>query len=175
MCAAPENQSKPRIISDGAGGAIITWHDIRNGTDNADIYAQRIDAQGKPQWTINGITLCNEANAQNSPIITTDSAGGAIIIWQDYRTNYADLYAQRVNNKGDVLWNNNGVLVCGVSGAQGNPVVINDGVGELSSHGKILEEITPIFMHSESMEAVKCYGIHTGYPSRSRSATKTFP
>ncbi len=129
VCAAPENQIKPRMISDGAGGAIITWHDIRNGTDNADVYTQRIDAQGKPQWTINGITLCNEPNAQNSPIVTTDGAGGAIIIWQDYRTNYADLYAQRINNKGEAQWVNNGKPVCVVSGTQGNVVVINDGVG----------------------------------------------
>ena len=129
VCTALENQIKPRIISDGAGGAFITWHDIRNGTDNADVYAQRLDAQGKPLWAINGITLCNEPNAQNSPIITTDGAGGAIIIWQDYRTNYADIYAQRINNNGEALWVNNGKLVCGGSGTQGNIVVINDGVG----------------------------------------------
>ena len=30
------------VVSDGSGGAIILWHDERNG--NTDLYAQRISA-----------------------------------------------------------------------------------------------------------------------------------
>ena len=37
--------SRPRIVSDGSGGAIITWQDYRSGTDY-DIYAQRIHESG---------------------------------------------------------------------------------------------------------------------------------
>ena len=129
ICSAPENQNRPRIVSDGSGGAIITWHDVRNGISNSDIYAQHIDADGNVQWTKDGIPVCAVANAQNSPCIATDGAGGAIIIWQDFRTNYADLYAQRINKNGESLWAKDGVLVCGTSGAQGAPVVVVDGVG----------------------------------------------
>ena len=129
ICSAPENQNRPRIVSDGAGGAIITWHDVRNGISNSDIYAQHIDADGNVQWTKDGIPVCAVANAQNSPCIATDGAGGAIIIWQDFRTNYADLYAQRINKNGESLWAKDGVLVCGTSGAQSAPVVVVDGVG----------------------------------------------
>jgi len=129
ICSAPENQNRPRIVSDGSGGAIITWQDIRGGISNSDIYAQRIGADGNVQWTKDGIPVCAVANAQNSPVIATDGAGGAIIIWQDFRTNYADLCAQRVNKNGELLWAKDGVLVCGTSGAQGAPVVVDDGVG----------------------------------------------
>ena len=129
ICSAPENQNRPRIVSDGSGGAIITWHDVRNGISNSDIYAQHIDADGNVQWTKDGIPVCAVANAQNSPCIATDGAGGAIIIWQDFRTNYADLYAQRINKNGESLWAKDGVLVCGTSGAQSAPVVVVDGVG----------------------------------------------
>ncbi|MBI2472028.1 MAG: hypothetical protein HYV59_12430 [Planctomycetes bacterium] len=129
ICAAPENQSRPRIVSDGAGGAFITWQDIRGGVSNSDIYAQRIDADGNPLWTKDGIPVCTEANAQNSPCIVTDGAGGAVVIWQDFRTNYADLYAQRINKSGELQWVNNGVIVCGTSGAQGAPVAVDDGAG----------------------------------------------
>ena len=38
-------QSNQQLISDGAGGTIVTWVDSRNG-DN-DIYAQRIFSGGK--------------------------------------------------------------------------------------------------------------------------------
>lgn len=129
ICVAPENQNRPKVISDGAGGAIITWQDMRSGNGNYDIYAQRIDANGNPQWTTNGMPVCTEINAQNSPCIATDGAGGAIIIWQDFRTNYADLYAQRINKNGDLLWAKNGVLVCGTSGAQSAPIAVDDGTG----------------------------------------------
>jgi len=34
----------PQLVSDGAGGAIITWDDLRS--ENYDIYAQRVDYNG---------------------------------------------------------------------------------------------------------------------------------
>src|SRR5262249_55405546 len=42
VCSAPHDQTNPRIASDGAGGVLIAWEDLRSGTDD-DIYAQRID------------------------------------------------------------------------------------------------------------------------------------
>ncbi|GAB62045.1 MAG: hypothetical protein DWB56_08695 [Candidatus Jettenia sp.] len=129
VCTVPENQNRPKIISDGAGGAIITWHDVRSGSGNYDIYAQRIDADGKPQWASNGMPICTEVNAQNSPCIVMDGAGGTIIIWQDFRTNYADLYAQRIRKDGELLWKENGVLICGSSGAQSAPIAVDDTTG----------------------------------------------
>ena len=41
ISTASGDQDQPSIVSDGAGGAIITWHDRRSGT-NWDIYAQRV-------------------------------------------------------------------------------------------------------------------------------------
>jgi hypothetical protein len=37
-------------------GAIVTWFDFRNGTDN-NIYARRVDSTGIPQWTANGVAV----------------------------------------------------------------------------------------------------------------------
>ncbi len=129
VCVVPENQNRPKIMSDGTGGVIIVWQDMRSGVGNCDIYAQRIDANGNPLWTANGMPICTEVNAQNSPCIASDGAGGAIIVWQDFRTNYADLYAQRVKQNGELVWVKNGVLVCGTSGAQSAPMAVDDGTG----------------------------------------------
>ncbi|HZL85302.1 MAG TPA: hypothetical protein VFD07_08005, partial [Candidatus Krumholzibacteria bacterium] len=41
ICTAPHNQGPPRLILDGAGGALITWYDGRDRSN--DIYAQRMD------------------------------------------------------------------------------------------------------------------------------------
>src|SRR3990167_2987574 len=127
ICSAPENQNRPRIVSDGAGGAIITWHDVRNGISNSDIYAQHIDADGNVQWTKDGIPVCAVANAQNSPCIATDGAGGAIVVWQDFRRTYADIYAQRVDGSGKTAWERSGVALCNAPGHESFPVITGNG------------------------------------------------
>src|SRR5262245_16696621 len=76
-------QERPVVCSDMAGGAIIAWSDFRTGA--ADIYVQRIDAAGVPQWTPGGVALCTAANNQLNPAIMSDEGGGALVAWEDYR------------------------------------------------------------------------------------------
>jgi hypothetical protein len=117
----------PQIISDGSGGAIITWEDTRSG--DKDIYAQRVDASGVVQWTTNGVAICSEANAQDFPGIVPDGSGGAIITWEDYRGGNYDIYAQRVDADGIVHWTANGVAVCLAANTQSLPKSVSDGSG----------------------------------------------
>ena len=128
LCTAAFNQFDPTIVSDGAGGAIVTWYDFRNGAD-PDIYAQRVNASGAPQWTANGVAICTVANDQGSPTIVSDGAGGAIVPWYDYRSGNADIYAQRVNASGAPQWTANGVAICTAASDQGSPTIVSDGAG----------------------------------------------
>jgi len=123
------NQYLPTIISDGSGGAIITWQDYRNGSDY-DIYAQRINSSGEVQWTSNGVPVSTAANGQYSPIIINDGSGGAIITWYDYRngSDY-DIYAQKINSLGEVQWTSNGVRVSTAANEQSYPKITSDGSG----------------------------------------------
>lgn len=128
VCSESHDQNSPKIIFDGSGGAIITWIDARNG--NIDIYAQRINAAGTAIWQANGIKICDAAGTQQSPEITTDRFGGAIICWLDYRTGLNnDLYAQRVNNSGTVLWPVNGKKISESAYGQFMPKITDDGAG----------------------------------------------
>jgi len=103
VCIATNAQLAPVIVSDGAGGAIITWYDRRTGS--YDIYAQRVDAAGVPQWTPDGVAVSTIAGDDFTPRIASDGGGGAIIAWQDLRTGYDnDIYAQRVNAAGVPQW-----------------------------------------------------------------------
>ena len=61
-----------------------------------DIYAQRVNAAGSPQWTADGVALCTAANDQRDPTIVSDGAGGAIVTWDDRRNGGYDIYAQHV-------------------------------------------------------------------------------
>lgn len=72
VCIYAGSQSNPAIISDGTGGAIITWKDSRSGND---IYAQRIDGSGAVLWASDGIPVRSHAEGQRDPVIVSDSAG----------------------------------------------------------------------------------------------------
>lgn len=122
---ADHYQADPLIVTDGAGGAIIAWIDYRNG--QYDIYAQRLNAAGVPQWTTDGVPLCTQAENQITISMVSDDAGGAVVVWHDARNNLGtglDVYAQRVNGSGAALWAADGQLVCGEAANQNDPVVI---------------------------------------------------
>lgn len=126
LCTATNVQQWPSITTDGVGGAIVTWYDKRGVTD-LDIYVQRVNNQGLPQWTLNGVAVCVASGDQMNPVIVSDNAGGAILAWQDERDGNLDIYTQRVNANGVLLWTANGVALCTVRNDQSSVVVDTDG------------------------------------------------
>ncbi|MGI8906178.1 MAG: hypothetical protein ACR2IE_06775 [Candidatus Sumerlaeaceae bacterium] len=130
VCTAAFDQEFPQITADGAGGAIITWGDYRSGTGTADIYAQRVNAAGAPQWTANGVAVSTAASDQFDPQIAADAAGGAIITWYDFRSGTNnDIYAQRVDAAGAPQWTANGVAVSTAASDQASPQIAADAAG----------------------------------------------
>ncbi|HEU4928292.1 MAG TPA: T9SS type A sorting domain-containing protein, partial [Candidatus Krumholzibacteria bacterium] len=123
------HQLGPRIISDGALGAILVWADFRNGGIDADIYAQRLSPAGAAMWTANGKAFCMAQSDQLRPTIVPDGTGGAIMAWSDSRGADLDIRAQRVTALGVPLWMNDGLLLCGASANQDNAQAVADGVG----------------------------------------------
>jgi len=131
LCTATNDQRSPTIVSDGAGGAIVTWADFRSGT-NYDIYVQHVLASGAvdPAWPADGRGLCNATNQQVSPLIVSDSAGGAIVSWEDGRSGGIDMYAQHVLASGvvDPAWPTDGRALCTALSCQ-FPAIVSDGWG----------------------------------------------
>jgi hypothetical protein len=128
VCSATGDQYYPKIVSDGAGGAIVTWNDARAGTWT-DIYAQRVDASGVIMWTLDGVPLCQATGLQLLPHIASDGAHGAIVAWMDYGDVTVHACAQRVDSSGAVVWTANGIRLCTASGSQVVPLVMSDGAG----------------------------------------------
>ncbi len=128
ISTAAMDQELPQIVSDGAGGAIITWQDIRNQS-NYDIYAQRINSAGVVQWTADGVAVSTAAGSQFDPQLVADDLGGAIITWEDLRSGDYDIYAQLINYVGTGIWTTNGVAISTASSSQTSPQLISDGSG----------------------------------------------
>ena len=126
ICTSSDNQENPKICSDGAGGAIITWEDHRTGWNDGNIYAQRINSVGNTQWVDNGTAICTSSYNQMYPEICSDGVGGAIITWDD-RSSSNDIFAQRINSVGITQWINNGTVVCTATSYQYYPKICSDG------------------------------------------------
>lgn len=121
VCTVAGFQANVKLVSDNAGGAILTWQD-------SHIFAQRLNAGGTPLWAPNGLPVCLADNSQYDPVISSDNAGGAIIAWTDNRSG-AYVYAQRVDAGGTAQWATNGVPVCAQATGQLAPVIVSDGAG----------------------------------------------
>jgi hypothetical protein len=121
-------ESMPRICSDGAGGAIIVC--IESSFYPPRIYAQRINELGRARWAVNGVQISFSENSTNRPRIAADGSGGAIIVWEDYYDSVTfDLYAQRVDSLGNLLWNPDGVPVSTAHDDQYWSEICTDGAG----------------------------------------------
>ena len=135
MNNADGGQFNPEIVSDGAGGAIVIWQDLRSAVTETDLFAQHILSTGvvDPTWPANGTALSTALHVQNTHVMVSDGAGGAIVTWVDNRVaaNEFDIYAQHVLASGvvDPRWPANGLAVCTPPGAQGFPAIVEDGLG----------------------------------------------
>jgi len=115
------------IIYDNNKGAITVWEDDRTG--ESKIYAQRIDSSGNPLWDDNGLIICNAKKRQLNPQICSDGEDGVIITWIDNRDNLVDVYAQSVDSDGNILWGENGTIICNTTNRQVFPQIVSDRAG----------------------------------------------
>ncbi len=127
VCSATGEQGYHQMVSDGVGGAIITWRDDRLG--DYDLYAQRVDYGGNMLWVSDGVGVCSDINSQTNPRIITTGGGGSIVVFQNYTGSNYDIYAQRLDGVGNVLWASGGLPICAETGWQGEPEIISDGQG----------------------------------------------
>ena len=133
LCEIEGRQDNHAIVSDGAGGAFVTWRDARPGASAADVYAQHVLASGlvDPRWPVNGLAVGAAPGVQQFPAMVEDGAGGAIITWDDARsiTSGIDVYAQHILGAGvvDPGWPVNGRALCAAQGDQGRATITADG------------------------------------------------
>ncbi len=117
-------QCAMQLVSDLAGGAIAVWH-----STGADLFAQRVNADGTVAWATGGVPVCTDPSDQYHLRAASDGFGGVITTWSDYRNGTDDIYAQRVDASGTPAWAADGIPVFAGSGPQSNPVIAADSEG----------------------------------------------
>jgi hypothetical protein len=133
VCDAIGNQTEPRIVPDGAGGAVVAWLDDASG--NLDIYAQRIRNSGviDPAWPPQGHEIAWESGTQSAQAMVADNAGGAYIVWRDERSDAGDIYEQHMLGSGtlDPAWPLTGLPIGLAAGQQSSPAIVETGPTDL--------------------------------------------
>ncbi len=139
LCEIEGVQNTLVMVSDGEGGAIVTWMDGRPGATVKDIFAQHVLASGQVdlRWPEDGLAVSNAPGLQEFPSIIADGLGGAIITWDDSRTTTTgvEIYSQHVLSSGllDRSFPVDGLAVCTAAGDQGRTTTTSDG-----AHGAIV-------------------------------------
>ncbi|MBV5313994.1 MAG: T9SS type A sorting domain-containing protein [Prolixibacteraceae bacterium] len=121
-----------RSISDGTGGAFIVWQGRDSsipGVLTTDVYAQHINSNGLIMWQSGGIPVCKATNGQTDIQIIGDGSGGALISWTDSRDGIDKIYAQHINQGGNILWTANGLKISPSIGIQNYSRMVSDGSG----------------------------------------------
>lgn len=129
--------SQDEIISDGEGGIIATffaWPDsfIIKTYENRNLYIQKIDGKGNFPWGLNGLIVKDSVQFyqtnydENKTILTSDGKKGAIICWNETKSDYnTNIYSQRVDHNGILKWSNP-IPICEAEGDQVSITMSND-------------------------------------------------
>jgi hypothetical protein len=125
-------QDLVRAIRDGDGGAFVAWRDGRRGTP--DLYLTRLKGDGSaaPGWPSTGITLSTYPADKSGLRLTSDAAGGALVVWEDARSGAGStVFGQRVDGAGHRAagWPNDGRSFSSSAGFQVATSVVADGTG----------------------------------------------
>lgn len=104
VCTLLGMQIALNMEPDNNGGVYIVWVDSRN--PSKDLYAQRIDANGNPLWTVNGIPVANGNGDEVQNTMLPDGQGGMMIGYTHTYVGAEDLYVKRFLPDGSMAWAN---------------------------------------------------------------------
>jgi hypothetical protein len=96
-------QNSSAVAMDGSGDVVVVWTDDRNGSD--DIYAQKLGGIGSKLWPVD-VHVSSDGEGENryAGDVAVDGSGNISVVWQDYRNDDCDIYAQKLDRSGNRLW-----------------------------------------------------------------------
>ncbi|MDY0218241.1 MAG: FlgD immunoglobulin-like domain containing protein [Candidatus Cloacimonas acidaminovorans] len=98
------------------GGAIYVWSDTKLG--ERDLWAQKVDGAGNMVWG-EPVLIDGKPDRQEDPVITRTSDNNYVIAWIDFSADLdGNVYAQKIDGEGNLLWQEGGVPVCTLVGMQ---------------------------------------------------------
>jgi hypothetical protein len=112
---------EPYLVPDGEGGAYAAWSTYNYGT-----LAQRLDSLGNRVWGDSGRVI--SPFSDYSIAISPDGQGGLLLAISPDETDWTDLYVQRIDDEGNLLWGPQGLGVSTVPNSEARYPQITHGL-----------------------------------------------
>jgi hypothetical protein len=118
------DESYNTMWADGTGGLIIGYVHALNSLET--LYVKRFLPDGQMAWT-QPVSLSPSASNQNKIKMSPINNDSFVFTWMDFRLVHPDIYAQRVDLNGNLLWPDPFVVYTDSTGAmapQENPRIV---------------------------------------------------
>ena len=125
--AAARTQQSPGACFGGAN-FLVVWQDDRNKPGEPDVYGARVTTDGAVLDT-SGLIISQSARDQFNPGVGFDGTN-FLVVWEDDRGGYTDIYGTRVTPDGTVL-DPDGIIISQAPNWQFDPVIAFDGANFL--------------------------------------------
>lgn len=109
VCEASSNQDRCRIKRNG-NYFYVAWSDNRFPASNSDIYMQKFDMNGVPQWTLDGIK-CTSVNTYISYTQLCPGNNGSMMCTVNGNIAAGGFVLQKMNADSTFAWGSTGVKV----------------------------------------------------------------
>ena len=133
-------KGKAMLISDGSGGVIVSWADVRSSSQVSAVslkssvktlssstgyYAQRFNSSGVRLWNSDDVALkASDVDESGDFTYTVDASGNVIFVIPGSQNAGNSLYGQKINLTGTTQWSNSGILIDGSNSFKSNPSII---------------------------------------------------
>jgi hypothetical protein len=125
ISAATDDQTSPKVIF-GGNQYFVFWNDYRTGGGHPRVYGARVNTDGIVLDS-SGIQISPAATWGPHPPEAAFDGTNYFLVWQDFRSDEADVYGARVSTTGIVL-DPTGIPVSAMRYGQGSPHVVFDSV-----------------------------------------------
>lgn len=100
------------VVADGHGGAVLAFDDwTGNPGWGMDVYAQRVNGQGKTLWGSRAVVRSGKAQQQNAAVIAAPDGGAFFVVNEFLGPTSIRSRAFRLSPGGRHLWTRKGVLL----------------------------------------------------------------
>ena len=100
VCVQPDQQRRPTVVAQ-EGHLYFAWSDSRPPADNSDLFAQKMDLNGEPLWTVDGVLAIRESSYIPHARIAPTPDGGAYVVHKAS----GGFKAMLLNSSGVPVWN----------------------------------------------------------------------